>query len=98
VRAGDRAPRAVRDAVRPAAQVAPFDGAARFGTDPSTILPTAPVRIENTCTAVEHVRRAALRTFSAAYPSRRFRSTWIALASHTAPSVLVITVVLFLVL
>ena len=35
---------------------------------------------------------------SAAYPSRRFRSTWIALASHTAPSVLVITVVLFLVL
>jgi membrane protease YdiL (CAAX protease family) len=37
-------------------------------------------------------------TFAAAYPSRRFRSTWIALFSHTAPSVLVITVVLFMVL
>jgi membrane protease YdiL (CAAX protease family) len=36
-------------------------------------------------------------TFAAAYPSRRFRSTWIALASHTAPSLLVITVVLMLV-
>ena len=28
-------------------RVVPFDGAAWFGTDPSTILPTAPVRIEN---------------------------------------------------
>jgi membrane protease YdiL (CAAX protease family) len=37
-------------------------------------------------------------TFTAAYPSRRFRSTWIALAAHTAPSFLIITVVLFLVL
>jgi len=37
-------------------------------------------------------------TFTAAYPSRRFRSTWIALAAHTAPSILIITVVLFLVL
>ena len=37
-------------------------------------------------------------TFSAAYPSRRFRSTWIALASHTAPSFLIIGVVLFMVL
>jgi membrane protease YdiL (CAAX protease family) len=37
-------------------------------------------------------------TFSAAYPSRRFRSTWIALASHTAPSFLIIAVVLFMVI
>jgi hypothetical protein len=37
-------------------------------------------------------------TFAVAYPSRRFRSTWRALASHTAPSFLIITVVLFLVL
>jgi uncharacterized protein len=37
-------------------------------------------------------------TFTAAYPSRRFRSTWIALVAHTAPSVLIIAVVLKIVL
>lgn len=33
-----------------------------------------------------------------AYPTRRFRSTWMGLATHTAPSVLVIGVVLALVI
>ena len=33
-----------------------------------------------------------------AYPARRFRSTWIGLVSHTAPSFLIFTVVLMLVL
>jgi membrane protease YdiL (CAAX protease family) len=33
-----------------------------------------------------------------AYPTRQFRSTWMGLATHTAPSVLVIGVVLALVI
>jgi membrane protease YdiL (CAAX protease family) len=36
-------------------------------------------------------------TLAQAYPSRRYRSTWISLIGHTAPNVLIITVVLFLV-
>jgi uncharacterized protein len=35
--------------------------------------------------------------FGQAYPTRRFRSTWIGIASHTAPSFLIIAVVLALV-
>ena len=37
-------------------------------------------------------------TLAQAYPARRFRSTWIGLVTHTAPSVLIIIVVLMLVL
>src|SRR3954447_25187781 len=37
-------------------------------------------------------------TFAAAYPSLRFRSTWMGLITHTAPSVLIIGAVLVLVL
>jgi membrane protease YdiL (CAAX protease family) len=33
-----------------------------------------------------------------AYPTRRFRSTWMGLVTHTAPSILIVTGVLFLVL
>ena len=37
-------------------------------------------------------------TFAQAYPSSRFRSTWMGLITHTAPSVLVIGAVLVMVL
>jgi membrane protease YdiL (CAAX protease family) len=37
-------------------------------------------------------------TLAQAYPDRRYRSTWISLIGHTAPNVLIIVVVLFLVL
>jgi hypothetical protein len=36
-------------------------------------------------------------TLAQAYPSRRYRSTWISLIGHTAPNVLIIAVVLFMV-
>ena len=37
-------------------------------------------------------------TFAQAYPTKRFRSTWMGIITHTAPSVLIIGVVLALVL
>ena len=36
-------------------------------------------------------------TLTAAYPTKRYRSTWIALVAHTAPSVVIIAAVLMLV-
>jgi membrane protease YdiL (CAAX protease family) len=37
-------------------------------------------------------------TFAQAYPTKRFRSTWMGIITHTAPSVLIIGVILALVL
>jgi hypothetical protein len=37
-------------------------------------------------------------TFAQAYPTKRFRSTWMGIITHTAPSVLIVGVVLALVL